>query len=45
MSSRSCDSRSRMVSSNNHFAHISDFVALAALAARAVTPMGVCETQ
>jgi hypothetical protein len=34
-----------MVSSTNYIAHISDFVALAALAARAVTPMGMRETR
>jgi hypothetical protein len=34
MSLSSCDNRSRMVSSNNHVAHIADVIVLAVLAAR-----------
>jgi magnesium chelatase family protein len=44
MSSKSCDSRSKMVSSKYHLAHISDFMALAALAERLVTPMSLGST-
>jgi hypothetical protein len=45
MASRSGANRSRMVSSNNHCAHIADLVALATLAARALPLTGVRETR
>jgi hypothetical protein len=35
----------RRVSSTNQYAHIADVAELAALAARGITPKGMCETR